>query len=85
MVATSCLLPNRASFAPACLSHEIIIRRSVSPSLGTARVCAFAPNICSPDPLACHLPPLALYKGLPSKAFSASCVVRTQMQPCLQW
>ena len=24
-----CLLPNRASFAPACLSHEIIIRRSV--------------------------------------------------------
>lgn len=35
---TGCLLPNRASFAPACLSHEIIIRRSVSPSPRTARV-----------------------------------------------
>lgn len=25
-------LPTRASFAPACLSHEIIIRRSVTPT-----------------------------------------------------
>lgn len=33
---TGCLLPNRASFAPACLSHEIIIRRSVPPGPRTA-------------------------------------------------
>ncbi|KAF5911390.1 hypothetical protein HPG69_018693 [Diceros bicornis minor] len=79
-----------ASFAPACLSHEIIIRRSVSRALGRLAF-LYGSRSKHLQPSYPHLPtylsPLALYKGLPSRAFEAtdrmSCVARTQTQPCL--
>lgn len=72
--------PHSASFAPACLSHEIIIRRSVSLRLGTALHACGAPP-CPPTCLPWLVSGASL--GL-SKPSGQSAGARIQTQPRLR-
>lgn len=82
---TSCLLPNRASFAPACLSHEIIIRRSVPPALGQLVSMVLDPDICNapiPSRPAQQPPQLWLLLRVFKTTCTTSCVARSQWWQC---